>query len=151
MGQKRVSVWDISVNADMATGRGKKRTTHPLRVACVDSRARKIGAGEGNRTLLVGLGSRCITTMLRPHPLYSLCHFQRTWQVDLIPRHCQSARPNVQSINVCQVSGGYPPSNPKRFAPAPIAVGPARHPPATARAQSLGTASRQTSARFHTS
>ena len=25
------------------------------------------GAGEGNRTLVVGLGSRCITTMLHPH------------------------------------------------------------------------------------
>ncbi len=24
-------------------------------------------AGEGNRTLVAGLGSQCITTMLRPH------------------------------------------------------------------------------------
>ena len=28
---------------------------------------RRAGAGEGNRTLVVGLGSRCITTMLHPH------------------------------------------------------------------------------------
>ena len=27
-----------------------------------------VGAGDGNRTHLAGLGSRCITTMLRPHP-----------------------------------------------------------------------------------
>jgi hypothetical protein len=26
----------------------------------------RVGAGEGNRTLLAGLGSQCITTMLRP-------------------------------------------------------------------------------------
>ena len=26
-----------------------------------------IGAGDGNRTHLAGLGSRCITTMLHPH------------------------------------------------------------------------------------
>ncbi len=27
-------------------------------------------AGEGNRTLVAGLGSQCITTMLRPHALH---------------------------------------------------------------------------------
>jgi hypothetical protein len=27
---------------------------------------RKVGAGDGNRTHLAGLGSQCITTMLRP-------------------------------------------------------------------------------------
>ena len=32
---------------------------------------KEFGAGEGNRTLLVGLGSRCITTMLRPPPQHA--------------------------------------------------------------------------------
>ena len=167
LGQKRVSGRDISVKAGMATRRRKKRTTHPLRAACAKSRARKIGAGEGNRTLLVGLGSRCITTMLRPPHLTWIrvaatlsiqCHaimpfskamasgFDFVLLVTALSQ--QSQAPDQSTISACRVSRRYPPLNRMRFAPMPTGAAPAHRLPVAARAQWRGTTSHRTSAHF---
>src|SRR5208283_830241 len=69
---------------------------------------RKSGAGDGNRTHLAGLGSRCITTMLRPlfartrgpvptsgtAHVYGLHHSQRTAPCKGGSRGLESASPD---------------------------------------------------------